>query len=148
MILTKEAYSEVYEILNIIGKKYISKLPNKLFDFIKQEKLEQYENRIDLSIPLKENKISEEALTVIAMFNLNYWCEDEEEKKRLTQIYQKNEDIYQTELKEKYNTENLFKKQKIAETNPGITNETSMIVYKESILKRIFNKIKGIFMRK
>ena len=60
-----------------------------------------------------------------------------------------NEEEHQVELREKYNQDNLFKKQEkeqhIEETTT--TNETAMIEYKESIIKKIINKIKKIFHR-
>ena len=42
------------------------------------------------------------------MLNLKYWCDDEEEKKRLMTIYSENEKKYQNELKEKYDIEKIF----------------------------------------
>lgn len=63
------------------------------------------------------------------MLNLQYWCKDENEKKRLKRVYAENERKYQDELREKYNPDNLFKnKQRVVEEK---FEETAMVEYKE-----------------
>jgi hypothetical protein len=52
-------------------------------------------------------------------------------------------------LNEKYNPDNLFKKSQqtqIIEENIPIKND-AMVIYKESILKKIWNQIKIIFQK-
>ena len=64
-------------------------------------------------------------------------------------LYSKNENIYQEELREKYNPDNIFKKQvqgTSIEENI-IKDGVAMVEYKESMFKRIINKIKSIFNR-
>ena len=75
----------------------------------------------------------------------------EEEKERINNILKNNEDKYQAELREKYNPDNLFKKQKseiLNLENNTITEETAIIEYKEkNFLQKIFDKIKHLFKR-
>ena len=106
---TKEIYSEVYEILTLMGDTFISKLPNKLFELIKKQRLDSYNPKYNLQLPLEEQNIKEETIDIIALLYLNYWCESEEEKKELKKVFQENEEKYQKELNEKYNSDNLFK---------------------------------------
>lgn len=138
-IRTKEIYSEVYEILILLGDRFIDRLPNKLFDLIKKEKLDSYNPQYDLNLPLEGQKIKEETIDMIALFYLNYWCESEEEKKELNEIFQQNEEKYQKELKEKYNPDNLFKNKQIEKQE---NQEVSIIEYKKSIFRRIIDRIK------
>ena len=74
-----------------------------------------------------------------------------EEKERINNILKNNEDKYQAELREKYNPDNLFKKQKseiLNLENNTITEETAIIEYKEkNFLKKIFDKIKHLFKK-
>jgi len=62
--------------------------------------------------------------------------------KRLRQ----NEQQYQEILHKKYNLDDLFesRKQEFIEGTPSIANKVAMVEYKESILKRIINKIKRL----
>lgn len=85
------------------------------------------------------------------MLNLQYWCEDENEKERLKNVYAKNENLYQEKLKNKYNLDNIFKNRKKEETIPesNISKENAIIEYKEqNFIQRLFEKIKHLFKRK
>ena len=73
----------------------------------------------------------------------NYWC-PEEEKQDLQKKFYENEQKYQEELRQKYNPDNIFSKK-----NKNIIeiedNQTQLIEYKETIFRRILNKIKALF---
>lgn len=145
---TKEIYSEVYGILNMLGKNYIEKLPSNLYKMIKQEKINEYNPQYDSSIALEQQNIKKESLSMIALFHLNYWCDSQDEKNKLKELFENNEIKYQTELREKYNPDNLFKnRQKSVQNDYAKKNTMAMVEYKESIFRKIINKIKGIFHR-
>ena len=142
---TRKIYSEVYEILILLGDRFINKLPNKLFSLIQKEKSNLYNPKYNLDIPLENQDVKEETIAIIALFKLKYWCESEEEKKELEYIFQKNEEIYQKKLRETYDYEKLFNKKKLV--NEHKVENTSMIKYKENVLKTIINKIKKILFK-
>ena len=110
-------------------------------NLIKEEKLDSYNPKYDLRLPLEEQNIKEETIDMIALFYLNYWCESEDEKKEFRKVLQENEDMYQKQLNEKYNTDKLFKDSKIGNKE---NEEVQLIQYKRSIFKRIIDKIKII----
>lgn len=142
---TQEMYSEVYSILNLLGESYIKKLPISLFNMIKEEKRQDYNPKYDSKINLEQQNVKRETLSMIALFHLNYWCNSEDEKNKLKTLFKTNEEKYQAEIREKYNPDNLFKKRISQQEENIITNEVSMVEYKEPFFKRIFNKIKRIF---
>lgn len=145
-ISTRQAYSEVDEFLELLSDEQINKIPRKLREFFKEEKDQNYKKGIHPEYPIKNQDLKEETLGIIALLNLQYWCENENEKQRLKQVYAKNEEKYQKVLQEKYNVDNLFKKHSSSPKEEyTITNEVSMVEYKESILKKFVNKIKNIF---
>ena len=85
------------------------------------------------------------------MLNLQYWCEDEQEKERLKKVYAQNEKIYQEALQIKFNPDNIFKnRQNISsDFNNTDTEFTTMIEFKEkNFLQKIFDKIKNLFNKK
>lgn len=141
---TKEIYSEVYEILILLGNRFINKLPEKLFNLIETEKLDSYNPQYNLDRPLEEQNIKDDSIGMIALFYLNYWCETEEERKELKQIFEENEAKYQKELREKYNPENLFLNKQIENKE---TEEISLVEYKKSFFRIIIDKIKQILKR-
>ena len=90
-------------------------------------------------------------MVLLAILDLNYWCDSEEEKQELLDMFNRNTEIkikQQKELEIKYNPDNLFKKkQTISEIEEN--EELSMIEYKEpNIIKRILDKILNMFKKK
>ena len=86
---------------------------------------------------------------LLAFIYLNYMC-DENEKKNYEQKLKENEDFFQAQLIEKYNTENLFRNNR---TTKNIVKDikqisTSMVEYKENnFFQKIFDKIKHLFKK-
>ena len=116
------------------------------FSLSKKDK--QYKKNIDPSLPIKDQGLFEETLAIIALLNLQYWCENETEKQRLEEVYAKNEENYQQMLQTKYNTDDIFKKKiSSVEKEQTHTENTQIVPYKEPIFKRIINKIKHVFKR-
>ncbi len=140
---TRQAYTEMDNFIELLDEYNRNKVPKKLREYFKKEKDNTYAKTINPNIPIKEQNLKEETLALIAMLNLQYWCEDEEEKRRLKKIYSDNEIKYQQQLREKYNPDDVFriKSKEVELSNPN--NEMSIIEYKESILKRIISKIKS-----
>ena len=86
-----KAYSEVDKILSFMEIRYVEKVPKKMREMFKNEKLQDYEPNIDKNIPLEEQQLERKTLAILAMLNLNYWCENEEEKEELIRAYSNNE---------------------------------------------------------
>lgn len=135
---TRQAYSEIDEFLRLLSEKKRNEIPKKLREFFKEEKDQEYFKNIDINIPIKDQNLRKETLAIIALLNLQYWCKDETEKKRLQAIYAQNEKEYQDMLYEKYNPNDIFKKKDeiITENNIETKENMQMIEYKEPIFKK------------
>lgn len=147
-----KAYAEVDEILSFMEDVYIDKIPKKLRELFQNERLEDYKPNIDPKIPLGEQKLQKKTFSILAMLNLNYWCEDEKEKQDLIAIYAEN-DRKKEELREKYNPDNLFKKketeQKIEEPQKNTAENTALVEYKEEkFFNKFIKKIMSFFKRR
>lgn len=148
---TRQAYTEIDNFIELLDEYNRNKVPKKLREFFKREKDNTYTKVIDPNIPIKEQKLKEETLALIAMLNLQYWCEDVEEKQRLKKIYSDNEIKHQQKLREMYNPEDVFKsKQKQEQIENEISSEktqenVAMIEYKESIFEKIKRIITSVF---
>lgn len=133
------SFYEISEILKIMPMEYNKKLPERLKKLINEEKISNgfiynKDKTLDKQDMLHDTKV------FLSVLYRTYWCLDEKRKELET------EDI--NILKEKYNPDNIFKshnevKKKDEEDN---TNEVALIEYKETILKKIINKIKDIFL--
>lgn len=144
-----KAYAEVDMILSFMEVKYVEKIPKKMRELFENEKLQNYEPRINPQIPLEEQNLQKKTYAILAMLNLNYWCDDENEKQELIKLYAENDRKKEEELKEKYNPDNIFKKKEI-ENIPNIEEKnTALVEYKESnFLKKIISKIMNLFKKK
>lgn len=142
------AYSEVCTILNMLEDEYKERVPKNVMDFFEEERDKEYNPIIDVNIPLEKQNLKRKTLVLLAILNLNYWCDSEEEKQEILDSFAKNEElkrIKEKELTENYNINNLFKK---IENNENKT-EVSLIEYKKhNFIQKIILKIKSLFRRK
>lgn len=157
----RQTFCDIEIILNALPEEDRNKVPMKLRKFISENKLENYESEVRIDVPIEEQDLSPDTRTFIGMLYLNYWCKDEEEKAEIKKVFMDNEAKKQKELDEKfeifkkYDTnqiDNELKSEKDMQENiveaEIKTEESNMIVYKESIIRKIINKIFGIFRRK
>ncbi len=156
----QRTYSEVYSVLDMLGDEFISKLPNNLYVLIKESKLDEYNPIYSRDIPLEEQDIKKESLSMIALFYLSYWCETEEEKENLKNLFKNNalklqNKIEVAEKKEETITINEEVKKEINEEVSESINDIEsekvdnsiMLQTKENIFKRILFKIKSFFSK-
>lgn len=83
------AYAEVLAFIDNLGDYYRNQIPKDVLDHMERNKdpNAHFEPRAsDLSA-----NISVEASALIAALNLEYWCHDEQEKKRFLELYERNE---------------------------------------------------------
>lgn len=138
----RQAYSEIDEFLGLLSDEQRNKIPKKLREFFKEEKDQEYKKGINPNIAIKNQDLKEETLGIIALLNLQYWCEDENEKQRLKEVYARNEQVYQEMLQVAFNPDDIFKKRTPnTEKKLEQAENTQIVEYKEPIIKRIFNKI-------
>ena len=141
------AMSETLHYLKGIRKEDVDKIPKKFITFLEENASKEYICNFDYNKPLKELNPLDETKGIIGTICLNYWCKTQEQKQEYLKRLNENERKYQEGLREKYNSDNIFKnkEEKITPSqNEPITVETAMVEYKESIFKKILNKIKNI----
>lgn len=148
---TAIAYAEVDAILNMMESKYAEKIPRKLRDMFKEERLNDYEPKINSIESLDNQNLQRETLIILSIIYVNYWCENEEKRKNLIQKFAENEKKQEIEAREKYNPDNLFNKKvkednsdnilkKKTNSNVPISNEKAIKLYKEDGILKKFGK--------
>ena len=144
----KIAYKQLITILNNMEPEYKEKIAKKLMKLFEENSAEDYEFHLDLTRPLQEQELNSKTLALLAMLNLNYWCETEEEKQELIKHYTENERKYQEELRKKYNTDNIFQKNNKENKQEETTEQqVALVEHRESVIRKLINKIKSIFHR-
>lgn len=135
------AYSEVYTILSLMNQKYVDMIPDKIKLVIEREMDINYKPKINPDIPLINQKLNKRTYTILAMLNFNYWCETQEQKKRLIKQYKKNDVINEKIKAKNFSSSKIFDNVDTKIDSEG--KSESIAVYNEPI----FTKIKKWFRR-
>lgn len=137
----RNGLAEVDMILNYADKESLSKLPESLKQFIKENKSD-YITKINPEKDLKDQDLLYETKVILSVLYRDYWASKDERKKLLED--DKAELINIEDRKnEKYNYNNLFKnKNNETETN---AKEIKSLVVKQNLIRKILNKIRGFF---
>ena len=143
-------YAEVDEILNVLEDEYKEKVPENVRNFFKEAKMPDYNPKIEIGKPLTEQNLKRETMVLLAILNINYWCDSEQEKQEFIDEMAKNEQE-KKELEERYNPDNLFKNKNNNDTSIDDISEpqnVSLVEYKkQGIFKRILEKITRLFKK-
>lgn len=144
-MISSNTYEEVYEILSYMDKITVMRVPEEILNTIKNKRNVNFKTRIDKKDIFNEENISKEAIDFLCWIDYKYWM-DENRKIKIDQIKFDKIRRYEEEKREKYASDNLFKKQdQVKKTEEVMTNEVAMVEYEESIFKKFINKIKSIF---
>lgn len=131
--MTKEKiYSEVFSILQMLGNKYIEKVPKGLMEIIESRRDTKYNPKYINSEPLENQGISRETLSMIALIHLNYWCDSDIEKSELKEVLKSNE------FEVENSTDDLINKVEIKEEEEKDKEER----IREELKKEIDGKLK------
>lgn len=143
-----KAFSEVEQIIKLMPESLQKKIPNRFINIISTEKSQAYTPNI--KEPFEECNIMKETKIILAVIYRDFLCSEEEKKEIKLKDSQKLIE-YEEELRERYNTDNIFKNRINTSNNLSIEkNECTAIVEvkDKSFLRRIFEKIKNLFNRK
>ena len=141
----KNAYAEVYTILQELNEEEYNKIPPEVIKTIEANRNEEYEYELDDELELKDQPMLPETKAILFNLFRDYLATPEQKAKI---IRMQNEARQKNELKKQqmYNTDVFANKPK--ENQTANNNETmQMVKYKESFFKRILNKIKSFFKK-
>ena len=133
-------FNEVYSVLNLLGREYIYKLPNNVYEFIKNERVPNYEFNINMERDVI-SQISKDALAFISYLNLKYWATLEEQRE-LIKIYKEN-DIKKEKSKLKFNPRTILNNNtKEIESKALIKEEQNWYKKLKNIILNFFKNFK------
>ena len=142
----KNAYAEVYKILQELNEEEYNKIPPEVIETIEANRNEEYEYELDNELELKDEPMLPETKAILFNLFRDYLATPEQKAKI---IRMQNEARQKNELKKQqmYNNDVFANKPK--ENQSSNNNETMQIVkYKENFFKKILNKIKSFFIKK
>ena len=149
----RNAYTEVYTILQDLDEEEYNKIPPEVIETLDTNRNKEYEYFLDDELELKDQPMLPETKAILFNLFRDYLATPEQRTKI---IKMQNEARQKNELKKQqmYNTDvfankSINKTTKLDENEVEANNEEKQIViYKENIFKRILNKIKSLFMKR
>ena len=142
--IDKKAYSELYAILQMLGKEYIDKIPEKIYKTIEKRKDDTYNPIFKDMEEVLEGRVKRKTVSILALLDYNYFSTSETDRMYMRYILEENESKYAKEKKEyrivATNKENVNSISDMKDLNILITRN-KMIEYKESGIKKIFKNI-------
>lgn len=137
----KNAYTEVYEILEQLDEEEYNKIPSEVITAIKENRNTEYEFELDEELELKEQELLPETKAIL--FNLfRDYLSTAEQKEKIIKMQVEERRKNEQNKSEQYNSDLFASKKKVQDIRE---EHTELIEYKENILKRIFNKIRQFF---
>ena len=147
----RQAFTEVYEIFKLMPQELLDMIPKKFIKMIEEERDIQYITNI--KEPLEEQKLKDETIIILGLIYRDFLCLPEERKKLQEKDAKELGEVKKTieeEIKQKYNSDNLFNNKEKVETK--IINEDKekslVVVKEEKWYKQIFNVITNLFKKK
>ncbi|MCI9039874.1 MAG: hypothetical protein HFJ29_08510 [Clostridia bacterium] len=137
----QNALAEVEEILQNTQEDLVAKIPNKIRQFIRENKNQEYMTSIVNGKLLNEQDILPETQSLLALIYRSYWATEEEKKE-----FAKKDSIELEKARESLKIDNTFEKRK---EEVKIEETTSLIpVQEEKWYQKVWKKLCILFQRK
>lgn len=140
----KKVYSEVDEFIELLASENKEKIPVEIRNFFKKEKDINYIKNINPNVSIKKQDLKFDTLAIIALLNLNYICEDENEKENLRKIYFENEEKYNELFQVGFCSDEIFKNKEL-NSNENLSKDKHLIKKnKETFFSKIIKNLRKI----
>ena len=133
--INKQALTQTYYILDNFDDTIKNKVPNSLFNTIKENMDIQYKNTTELLIETKE----------LLYAILNKYVLSQSQKDKLAEYYRFYDAKMEEEKSKKYQYKNLFENNRNETPKTEKNENVSLVKYKENIFRRILLFFKKIF---
>lgn len=143
----RRAFTEVYNIFELMPSEILNKIPQELYSLIKEERDKDYFP--DIKEPLEKQNLKNETIITLGLIYRDFLCLPEERirlQKKDAKELQEAQRIFEEEIREKYNPDKIFENRKPKIIKPQ--TEESLVIIEEKWYKKIFNIIKSIFNKK
>lgn len=142
----RNAYTEVYTILQDLNEEEYNKIPPEIIEAIRTNRNEKYEYDLDENLELKDHQMLPETKAILFNLFRDYLATPEQKEKI---IRMQNEERQKNELKkqQQYNVD-VFANNAKENIKTKEKEQVELIEYKENIFKRILNKIKNFFTKR
>ena len=141
----RNAYTEVYTILQELNEEEYNKIPPEIIEAIRANMNEEYEYELNDELELKDHQMLPQTKAILFNIFRDYLATPEQKEKI---IRMQNEERQKNEIKKQkqYNTD-VFERKPKEKSVQNQQENTQLIEYKENIFKKILNKIIKFFTK-
>lgn len=136
-----EACSDVWYLLESLKPNELNKIPKKMIETIRILKNDDYISKIDLNIPLEEQKLSKPTIGLISFIYNNY-LGTEQEKEEYERTYKEYIDNIKKTENNSFDLKSKTTKNERQENNKILIQQE-----KNGLFIRLLNKIKKMFIK-
>lgn len=141
----KNAFKEVYEILQNSEESLVKQVPQKFINFLLDNMNKDYTSNINAEISIDKQSILPETESILSLIFRSYWATDEE---KLEFLAKDTQELFQEEENKKKKFKNIneiFEKKK--NINNITINNDLMVIPKKNFIQKLFKKIFKIFKK-
>lgn len=138
-MISANTYEELYEILSLMEKTTVMKVPIDILTTIKEQRNPEYQTKIDKNDIFNENNVDKETIDLLCYLDYHYWM-DADKKAEVDEIRKQMMEEEEKKKIEQYNPNELFKK---IEKEKKVENSasTSLIEYETTFFTKFKNLV-------
>lgn len=137
--------AEAEYILKKLDDKYIKKIPQKIWDYIEENKDKEYTIDYDEGKDLVEQNLNIDTISILTYINMEYLLNDDQ-KKEMIELLKKDEIIAEQEKAKRYNPNDIFKNKVKGKTQEQ--EDVSLLEVKiEKWYEKIFSFFRNMFKK-
>lgn len=144
----RNAYKEVYTVLQDLNEEEYNKIPSEIIETIKENSNEEYEFVLNDELELKEQLLLPETKAIL--FNLfRDYLATPVQKEKILKMQSEERKKVEEKKKQNYTNVDVFKKNKYEDIEEKTNNKELQIVQikKEGFFRKLINKIKLFFKK-
>lgn len=107
-MISENTYQELYEILSLMDKATVMKVPIDILNTIKEQRNTKYQTRINKKDIFNENNVNKETIDLLCYLDYHYWM-SEDKKAEVDRIKQQMIQDEEQEKRKKYSPDDIFK---------------------------------------
>ncbi len=144
----RNAYKEVYTVLQDLNEEEYNKIPSEIIETIKENSNEEYEFVLNDELELKEQLLLPETKAIL--FNLfRDYLATPVQKEKIIKMQSEERKKLEEKKKQNYDSVDIFKTNKQKDVEEKTNNKELQIVQikKEGFFRKLINKIKLFFKK-
>lgn len=137
--LYKNAFKQVYEILQNTDTELVEKIPIKFIEFLQNNMNTDYQTNIDNNIDIDKQVLLPETEDILALIYRSYWATDEEKQEFSDKDKLELEKIEENKKSQYKDITEIFEKRK--NINNVTLDNSLMVIPKENFIQKLLKKL-------